>query len=75
MKTTTTWAVLGSLAINLVLGCIIALVFSAAPAVQAAEVPAGTAKAPATPVAAAPAPQGGKKDSYIVAVRMGWAAG
>ena len=74
MKTTTTWAVLGSLTINLVLGCIIALVFSAAPAVQAAEVPAGTAKAPATPVAA-PAPQGGKKDSYIVAVRMGWAAG
>jgi hypothetical protein len=74
MKKTTTWAVLGSLAINLVLGCIVALVFSVAPAVQAAEAPHPAAGAPATP-APTPAGDGSKKDDYLVAVRMGWAAG
>jgi hypothetical protein len=74
MKTTRTWAVLGSLAINFVLGCVVALVFSAAPAVQAAEAPRAPASAPATP-APPPAQDGSKKDDYLVAVRMGWAAG
>ena len=74
MKPTNTWAVLGSLAINLILGCIVALVFSAAPAVQAAEAPHPAASTPATP-AAPPAQDGSKKDDYLVAVRMGWAAG
>ena len=74
MKKTMTWAVMGSLAINLVLGCIVALVFSAAPAVQAAEAPHPAAGAPAAP-APPPAQEGSKKDDYLVAVRMGWAAG
>ena len=72
MKKTTTWAVFGSLAINLVLGCIIALVFSAAPAVQASELPQGAASAPAASPAA-PAKDSSKKVDYLTAVRMGWA--
>ncbi len=74
MKTTKTWAVFGSLAINLVLGCVVALVFSIGPAVQAAEAPHPAASAPATP-APPPTQEGSKKDDYLVAVRMGWAAG
>jgi hypothetical protein len=74
MKKTTTWAVVGSLAINFVLGCVVALVFSGAPTVQAAEAPHPVAGAPATPAPPA-APGGGKKDDYLVALRMGWAAG
>ncbi len=74
MKTTKTWAVVGSLAINLVLGCLVALVFSAAPAVQAAEAPHAGPAAPATP-APPPTQDGSKKDDYLTAVRMGWAAG
>jgi hypothetical protein len=74
MKTNKTWAALGSLAINLVLGCVVALVFSVAPVAQAAEspqAPATSAPAPAAP----PTQEGSKKDDYLVAVRMGWAAG
>jgi hypothetical protein len=74
MKKTTTWAVFGSLAINLVLGCIVALVFSVAPVAQAAELPQSAPSAPATP-APAPPKDDSKKDSYLTAVRMGWAAG
>jgi hypothetical protein len=73
VKKTTTWAVAGSLAINLALGGIIALVLSAVPAAQATELPQAPATAPA-PVKA-PAPDGSKKSDYLTAVRMGWAAG
>jgi hypothetical protein len=74
MKKTTTWAVVGSLAINLALGGIISLVLSAVPAAQAAELPQAAASAPATP-SKAPAPDANRKDDYLTAVRMGWAAG
>lgn len=67
-----TWAILGSLGINLMLGLVIAVVFSVTPPVNAAELlrcsaPA-TAHAPQAP--AQPARSGHR---YIVAVRMGWA--
>jgi hypothetical protein len=74
LKKTTTWAAVGSLAINLALGGIIALVLSAVPAAQATELPQAAASAPATP-AKAPAPGANKKDDYLTAVRMGWAVG
>jgi hypothetical protein len=74
LKKTTTWAVAGSLAINLALGGVIALVLSAVPAAQATELPQAPASTPATP-AKAPAQGGSKKEDYLTAVRMGWAAG
>lgn len=74
MRKTTTWAVVGSLAINLALGGIIALVLSAVPAAQATELPQVPASLPATPVKT-PAQDGNKKVDYLTAVRMGWAAG
>jgi hypothetical protein len=75
---TKTWAAFGSLMINLMLGLVIAAVFSAAPLARANEAHACAAhaaahsrQAPAQPApAAAPA-----RKSYIVAVRMGWAMG
>jgi hypothetical protein len=74
MKKTTTWAVLGSLAINLLLGGALALVFSAVPAAQAAELPPAPASTPAAPPKA-PATGEAAKPDYLTAVRMGWAAG
>ena len=68
MKLTTTWAFLGSLAINIVLGLLIAAVFSVTPA-KAADLPARTAptqERSATPVA----PR--RKQDYLTPVRMGW---
>ena len=76
---TRTWAAFGSVIINLMLGLVIAAVFSAAPLARAdvahshgcaAHAAAHTKAAPAQPAPAAPA-----RRSYIVAVRMGWAMG
>ncbi|MGN6452915.1 MAG: hypothetical protein ACTHL7_07610 [Steroidobacteraceae bacterium] len=69
---TTTWAILGSLVINLMLALVIAAVFSAPPparAAEAAQCPThGTATGRPTP-----AQPGRSGHRYIVAVRMGWA--
>jgi hypothetical protein len=68
----TTWAMLGSLLINLVLALLVAAVFSVAPPARAAERapcalghPMHTTQTPDRP---APVHRG-----YLVAVRMGWA--
>ncbi len=71
---TTTWAALGSLCINIVLGLVIAAVFSAAPTAQAGESVhlhcGGQAKhAKQAAPQAAPAPT---RRAYLVEVRMGW---
>jgi hypothetical protein len=69
---TRSWAIFGSLLINLMLGLAIAAVFSVSPTATAADLarcPAHTA-AHAAPVTAQPARPGHR---YIVAVRMGWA--
>lgn len=65
----TTWAVLGSLVINLALGLAVAAVFSVAPA-RAAETSHCASAHPARsdrPVLV--------HRAYVVAARMGWAAG
>jgi hypothetical protein len=74
----TTWAVLGSLVINLMLAMVIAAVFSVAPQAHAAEQQGCSAAHAAVhvkqaPAHAAPAPSG--RGGYLVAVRMGWAMG
>src|ERR1700694_4462693 len=69
----TTWAVLGSLLINLVLGLLVAAVFSVAPARAAERAPCAGGHAvhtTQTPDQAAPGHRG-----YLVAVRMGGAGG
>lgn len=72
MKMTKTWAVLGSLLINVMLGLVIAAVFSVTPAALAkacsASQPAAHSKSTSAP--AAPAASG--HHGYLVAVRMGW---
>jgi hypothetical protein len=68
----TTWAILGSLAINLMLGLVIATVFSVSPPAMAAESPACSTHA-AAPARQAPAQPARSGHRYIVAVRMGWA--
>ena len=68
----TTWAILGSLAINLMLGLVIATVFSVSPPAKAAEMP-GCAAHAAAHTRQAPAPAARSGHRYIVAVRMGWA--
>jgi len=71
----TPWAVLGSLLINLVLGLLVAVVFSVPPA-RAAEPPqcnghtTHTTHATHTPDRRALVHRG-----YLVEVRMGWGAG
>ena len=70
----TTWAVVGSLLINLVLGLLVAAVFSVAPPARAAE------RAPCAvghPVHATQTPDRPAlvHRGYLVAVRMGWAGG
>jgi hypothetical protein len=68
----TTWAVLGSLLINLVLGLLVAAVFSVAPARAAERAPcSGGHPVHTTPTPDRPTPVHG----YLVAARMGWAAG
>jgi hypothetical protein len=71
---TASWAILASLAINLMLGLAIAAVFSVSPPARAAEVPGcSTHAAPHTRPAPTPPARAGHR--YIVAVRMGWAMG
>ena len=70
----TSWAVLGSLLINLVLALLVAAVFSVAPPARAAE------RAPCAlgrPMHTAPTPDRPAlvHRGYLVAVRMGWGAG
>ena len=69
----TPWAVLGSLLINLVLGLLVAVVFSVPPPARAAERPQCTGRtlhATHTPDRPDRAHRG-----YLVEVRMGWGAG
>lgn len=69
---TATWAILGSLCINLMLGLVITAVFSVSPPVKAAELLRCPAHAAAhAPQAPPQPPRSGHR--YIVAVRMGWA--
>ncbi len=71
---TTTWAILGSLVINLMLGLVIAAVFSVSPPAKAAASTKCSAHAAVhTPQAPAQPARSGQR--YIVAVRMGWAMG
>ena len=69
----TTWAVLGSLLINLVLGLLVAAVFSVAPSAHAAErAPCAVGRTMhATQTSDKPAPV--HRGYLLVAVRMGWA--
>jgi hypothetical protein len=72
---TATWGILGSLGINLMLGLVIAAVFSLSPPVKAAELlrcsAQAAAHAPQAPAQPAQPARSGRR--YIVAVRMGWA--
>jgi hypothetical protein len=72
---TATWAILGSLGINLMLGLVFATVFSVSPPVKAAELRRCSAQAAAhAPQAPQPPAQPARSGHrYIVAVRMGWA--
>ena len=78
MKKTTTWAVLGSVVINLGLALAVAAVFSVTPRAQATVAQSAT---PARDAICAHAPREVRPavheqgDSYLVAVRMGWGAG
>jgi hypothetical protein len=69
----TTWAVLGSLLINLVLGLLVAAVFSVAPEGAGQSAPGG----PGNPVHITQTPDRPAlvHRGYLVAVRMGWGAG
>jgi hypothetical protein len=71
---TMAWGILGSLAINLMLGLVIATVFSVSPPAKAAELPGCSAQA-AVHAGQAPAQPARSGHRYIVAVRMGWAMG
>ena len=70
---TETWAILGSLGINLMLGLVIAAVFSVSRPVDAAELLRCSAHAAAAHAPQAPAQPARSGHRYIVAVRMGWA--
>ena len=70
----TTFGVMGSLVINLVLGLIIAAVFSVTPAAQADEVAQCPMEDPAQP-ASSPAQDHPHAGGHLAAVRMGWEAG
>ena len=70
----TTWAVLGSLLINLVLGLLVAAVFSVAPPARAAERAPCALGHPVHTTQTADRPALVHR-GYLVAVRMGWAAG
>jgi hypothetical protein len=71
---TTTFGVVGSLVINLMLGLIVAAVFSVTPGAQADEV-AQCAMEHAAQPASTPAPEHARAGGHLVAVRMGWEAG
>jgi hypothetical protein len=71
-----TWAVLGSLLVNLMLGMLVAAVFSVTPTARAAEVNGCASTHHAAPVRQSPAPAAPgtpSRHSYLVEARMGWA--
>ena len=69
------WAVAGSLLVNLVLGLLVATALSVAASAQAAEsVRCASQHTPHPPRAAERQPATPHR-GYVVAVRMGWAAG
>jgi hypothetical protein len=68
---TATWAILGSLVINLMLGLVIAAVFSVSPPAKAAGL-LGCSTHAAAHARQAPAQPARSGNRYIVAVRMGW---
>jgi hypothetical protein len=68
-----TWAILGSLCINLMLGLVIASVFSVSRPVTAAELPQCSTHAATRTASGPPAQPARSGKRYIVAVRMGWA--
>ena len=70
----TSWAILGSLVINLTLALVMASLFSASLPARATE-SAQCSTHPAAPTRQAPAPPARSGHRYIVAVRMGWAMG
>ena len=69
-----TWAILGSLVINLMLGATVAALFSVSPPAQAVEASACPTPLP-TQARQTPAQSTRSRPRYIVAVRMGWAMG
>jgi len=72
----TTWAVVGSLLINVMLGLAVAAVFSVAPPAQAAELHGCSGAHAAAHAGHSPAVPGravSRQDSYLIAARMGWA--
>ena len=70
----TTWAVIGSLLINVMLGLAIAAVFSVSPPAQASELKGCSHSAVhAAHNPAAPGRTLSRHDSYLIAARMGWA--
>ena len=75
MKTTTAFGVLGSMAVNVALGLVVAAVFSVSPnTAQAHEPQCPQQQQPAKPAKdQAPAKQ--HPGGHVVAVRMGWEAG
>ncbi len=78
MRMRTTWAVLGSLLVTLMLGLVIAGVSSAAPSARAAEPQRCAGASPAVqakPSPARPAPAARSRHGYLVEARMGWAIG
>jgi hypothetical protein len=74
VKTTTAVGVLGSVVINVMLGVVIAAVFSVTPAARADEV-AQCARQHAEASTSHPALERGHEGGHLVAVRMGWEAG
>jgi hypothetical protein len=74
MKTTTAVGIMGSVVINLMLGIVIAAVFSVAPTAQAREVAHCPAQH-AQHTTSQPAAEHGRSGGHLVAVRMGWEAG
>lgn len=72
MKTTTV-GVLGSLAINVALGVLVAAVFSVTPAAQAREV-AQCPSQQAEPAVSRPVSDHARAGGHLAAVRMGWEA-
>lgn len=69
----TTWAVLGSLLINVMLGVLIAAVFSASPAARAEACTGPHSAAHVKPAPASPTHTPYPRHGYLIAVRMGWA--
>jgi hypothetical protein len=74
----TTWAVFGSLLVNLMLGLLVAAVFSVAPSARAADLHGCAGSHAAVHVRQSPqrpAPAAQSHHGYLVDVRMGWAVG